>query len=51
MAGAAYLSAKAAYSVGAGLVQIYTHEDNRQSCSSFCRRRSFPATEIIMKNS
>lgn len=29
MAGAAYLSAKAAYSVGAGLVQIYTHEDNR----------------------
>ena len=29
MAGAAYLSAKAAYSVGAGLVQIFTHEDNR----------------------
>lgn len=29
MAGAAYLSARAAYSVGAGLVQIYTHEDNR----------------------
>lgn len=29
MAGAAYLSAKAAYAVGAGLVQIYTHEDNR----------------------
>lgn len=29
MAGAAYLSAKAAYSAGAGLVQIYTHEDNR----------------------
>lgn len=29
MAGAAYLSAKAAYSVGAGLVQIYTDETNR----------------------
>lgn len=29
MAGAAYLSAKAAYAVGAGLVQIYTTEDNR----------------------
>ena len=29
MAGAAYLSAKAAYSVGAGLVQIYTDEANR----------------------
>lgn len=30
MAGAAYLSAKAAYAAGAGLVQIYTHEENRQ---------------------
>ena len=29
MTGAAYLSAKAAYAVGAGLVQIYTHEENR----------------------
>lgn len=29
MAGAAYLSAYAAYMVGAGLVQIYTTEDNR----------------------
>lgn len=29
MLGAAYLSAKAAYAVGAGLVQIYTHEENR----------------------
>lgn len=29
MSGAAYLSAKAAYMVGAGLVQIYTHEENR----------------------
>ncbi len=29
MAGAAYLSAKAAYTGGAGLVQIYTHEQNR----------------------
>lgn len=29
MAGAAYLSARAAYTVGAGLVQIYTHKDNR----------------------
>lgn len=29
MAGAAYLSARAAYAAGAGLVQIYTHEDNR----------------------
>lgn len=29
MAGAAYLSALAAYKVGAGLVQIYTSEDNR----------------------
>lgn len=29
MAGAAYLGAKAAYSVGAGLVQIYTVEENR----------------------
>lgn len=29
MAGAAYLSAKAAYTCGAGLVQIYTHESNR----------------------
>lgn len=29
MAGAAYLSAKAAYISGAGLVQIYTHESNR----------------------
>lgn len=30
MAGAAYLSAKAAYTAGAGLVQVYTSEDNRQ---------------------
>lgn len=30
MAGAAYLSAKAAYAVGAGLVQVYTSEENRQ---------------------
>lgn len=30
MAGAAYLGAKAAYRVGAGLVQIYTVEENRQ---------------------
>lgn len=29
MAGAAYLSAKAAYTCGAGLVRIYTHESNR----------------------
>lgn len=29
MSGAAYLSAKAAYTSGAGLVQIYTSEDNR----------------------
>lgn len=29
MAGAAYLSAKAAYTCGAGLVQVYTHESNR----------------------
>ena len=29
MSGAAYLCAKAAYLSGAGLVQIYTHEDNR----------------------
>lgn len=29
MAGAAYLSAKAAYVIGAGLVQIYTHFENR----------------------
>ena len=29
MSGAAYLCAKAAYAVGAGLVQIYTHEENR----------------------
>lgn len=29
MSGAAYLSAKAAYLTGAGLVNIYTHEDNR----------------------
>lgn len=29
MAGAAYLSARAAYTVGAGLVQIYTEESNR----------------------
>lgn len=29
MSGAAYLCAKAAYTVGAGLVQIYTHEENR----------------------
>ncbi|MEF9840816.1 MAG: NAD(P)H-hydrate dehydratase [Lachnospiraceae bacterium] len=29
MAGAAYLSSKAAYTVGAGLIIIYTHEDNR----------------------
>lgn len=29
MAGAAYLSAKAAYTVGAGLVRIYTVSDNR----------------------
>lgn len=29
MSGAAYLSAKAAYAVGAGLVRVYTHEENR----------------------
>lgn len=30
MAGAAYLSARAAYTAGAGLVQVYTSGDNRQ---------------------
>lgn len=30
MSGAAYLSAKAAYTAGAGLVRIYTEESNRQ---------------------
>ncbi len=30
MSGAAYLSARAAYEVGAGLVQIYTAEENRE---------------------
>ena len=30
MSGAAYLSAHAAYMVGAGLVRIYTEESNRQ---------------------
>ncbi len=30
MSGAAYLSARAAYEVGAGLVQIYTEESNRE---------------------
>lgn len=30
MSGAAYLAAKAAYTVGAGLVRIYTEESNRQ---------------------
>ena len=30
MAGAAYLSAKAAYRTGAGLVKVFTHEKNRQ---------------------
>ncbi len=30
MSGAAYLSARAAYEVGAGLVQIYTDESNRE---------------------
>lgn len=29
MSGAAFLCAKAAYAVGVGLVQIYTHEENR----------------------
>ena len=29
MSGAAYLAAKAAYLVGAGLVKVYTHESNR----------------------
>ena len=29
MSGAAYLAARAAYGVGVGLVQIYTHEENR----------------------
>ena len=29
MAGAAYLCAKAAYRIGAGLVEIFTHESNR----------------------
>ena len=29
MSGAAYLSAKAAYAAGSGLIMIYTHEDNR----------------------
>ncbi|MDD2981367.1 MAG: NAD(P)H-hydrate dehydratase [Hespellia sp.] len=29
MCGAAYLSAKAAYAVGAGIIRIYTHEENR----------------------
>ena len=29
MSGAAYLSAKAAYAAGAGLLMIYTHEENR----------------------
>lgn len=29
MSGAAYLCAKAAYAVGAGLVRVYTHEENR----------------------
>lgn len=34
MSGAAYLCAKAAYSTGAGLVKIYTHESNRMILQS-----------------
>ncbi|XCP83655.1 NAD(P)H-hydrate epimerase [Roseburia hominis] len=35
MSGAAYLAAKAAYLTGAGLVQIYTEESNRQILQAF----------------
>ena len=34
MAGAAFLSAKAAYRTGAGLVEIFTHENNRVALQS-----------------
>lgn len=38
MSGAAYLCAKAAYSTGAGLVKIYTHESNRTILQSQLRK-------------
>lgn len=44
MAGAACLSARAAYRMGAGLVKIFTPEENRTSSRKNSRRRSFPVT-------
>ena len=44
MAGAACLSARAAYRMGAGLVKIFTPEENRIIVQENSRRRSFPVT-------
>lgn len=48
MAGAAFLSACAAYTVGAGLVQIYTASENRRHWQNFFRRQSYPAMILMM---
>lgn len=52
MSGAAYLSAKAAYTAGAGLVQIYTVEENRNILQQLlpeaiiCTYKSFEPTTL-----
>ena len=52
MSGAAYLSAKAAYAVGAGLVQIYTHEVKPcDITTAFYRKRLLQhMTRLILSN-
>jgi hypothetical protein len=48
MAGAAFLSACAAYTVGAGLVQIYTASENRLALQNFFRKPLYPAMILMM---
>lgn len=48
MAGAAFLSACAAYTVGAGLVQIIQQVKIVWHCRNFFRRQSYPAMILMM---
>ena len=50
MAGAAFLNAKAAYLAGAGLVQIYTHEDNRVILQQLLPEAIISTYEMFDKN-
>ena len=51
MAGAAYLSAKAAYTAGAGLVQIYTVKENRTILQQLLPKQLFLCIQSMRKYS